>query len=140
MEKKNVNVSIKGIQVQDGDSSDVELFTEGTLEKRGSKYVLVYNESEVTGLGGTTTMLEIDGEKVSLVRNGTVNNQMIFIKDKKTTSYYETQYGSLIIGVLTDRINVDMGDSGGTVSINYTIDINEEYTGENSFFIDIKEA
>lgn len=140
MEKKNVNVSIKGIQVQDGDSSDVELFTEGTLEKRGSKYVLVYNESEVTGLGGTTTMLEIDGEKVSLVRNGTVNNQMIFIKDKKTTSYYETQYGSLIIGVLTDRINVDMGDDGGTVSINYTIDINEEYTGENSFFIDIKEA
>ena len=65
---------------------------------------------------------------------------MLFIKNKKTTSYYETQYGSLIIGVLTDSINVDVGEKGGTVSIDYTIDINEEYLGENSFFINITEA
>ena len=40
----NVKVSIKGMQTQDNDTNDVELFTEGQFEKDGDKYILIYKE------------------------------------------------------------------------------------------------
>lgn len=137
---ENVRVSIKGIQQQNEESNDVELFTEGKFKKDGEKYILKYTESEMTGFDNTTTTVEIENEKVSIIRNGNVNSQMIFIKDKKTTSYYNTQFGSLIIGVMADKLDVDINDDGGKIDINYIIDINEEYIGQNSVLIDIKRA
>ncbi len=136
----NVKVSIKGMQTQDDDTNDVELFTEGQFEKDGDKYILIYKESEMTGFEGTTTTVEIENEKVSIIRSGSVSNQMIFLKGKKTTSYYNTQYGSLVIGVMADKMDVDINDNGGKIDINYILDINEEFIGQNNVHIDIKKA
>lgn len=140
MDKRKVNVSIKGVQKQDGETNDVELFTEGEFYKENSNYILRYEESEMTGLEGTTTTVEIAKDKVSLIRTGNVNNQMLFIKGKKTTSYYNTEYGSLYIGVMAEKLDVSVDDDGGELNINYILDINEEYLGENTFCISIKNA
>lgn len=136
----NVKVSIKGMQTQDDDTNDVELFTEGQFEKDGDKYILIYKESEMTGFEGTTTTVEIENEKVSIIRSGNVSNQMIFLKGKKTTSYYNTQFGSLVIGVMADKMDVDITDEGGKIDISYILDINEEFIGQNNVHIDIKKA
>ena len=140
MEEKKVTVSIKGAQKQDGEVNNTELFTEGKFYKENSNYVLKYQESEMTGLEGTTTTIEIGKDKVSLIRTGSVNNQMLFIEGKKTTSYYNTMYGSLIVGVMADKLEASVDDNGGKLDINYILDINEEYIGENSILITIKEA
>ena len=140
MEKKNVLISIKGLQSQMGENNDIELVTEGVFYKDNSKYYAVYKETEMTGLKNTTTTLEIDSDKVSLIRNGAVNNQMLFIENKKTTSYYDTGYGDLIVGILSDRVDIDVDDDGGRIDIKYDIDINEEYLGNNKFEIYIKNA
>lgn len=140
MKKKNVLISIKGLQSQLGDSNDIELVTEGVFYKDNHKYYARYEETEMTGLTGTTTTLEIDSDKVALIRNGLVNNQMLFIKDKKTTSYYDTGFGSLVVGILSDRVDVNVNDDGGQIDINYNIDINEEFLGQNTFNISIKDA
>ena len=136
----NVKVSIKGMQTQDDDTNDVELFTEGQFEKDGDKYILIYKESEMTGFEGTTTTVEIENERVSIIRSGNVSNQMIFLKGKKTTSYYNTQFGSLVIGVMADKMDVDITDEGGKIDISYILDINEEFIGQNNVHIDIKKA
>ena len=65
---------------------------------------------------------------------------MIFIKDKKTTSYYDTQFGALTIGVLSDKINVDIDDNGGVIDVGYSLEINDETVGKNQFYISIREA
>ena len=137
---QNVNISIKGMQMQDGEENDIELFTEGKLENEGGKYILRYAESEISGFEKTNTTVEIEDEKVSIIRTGNVNNQMIFLKGKKTTSYYNTQFGSLIVGVMADKLDVEINDDGGKIDIHYIIDINEEYIGQNSVNIDIKKA
>ena len=100
----------------------------------------MYQESDVTGMEGTTTTVEVDNDKVSIIREGTITNQMIFIKDKKTTSYYDTQFGALTIGVLSDKINVDIDDNGGIIDVGYSLEINEETVGKNQFYISIREA
>lgn len=140
--KKNVMISIKGMQevYSIDDSTDVELLTEGEFYKTDGKYYAVYQESDVTGMEGTTTTVEVDRDKVSIIREGTITNQMIFIKDKKTTSYYDTQFGALTIGVLSDRINVDIDDNGGVIDVGYSLEINDETVGKNKFHISIREA
>ena len=140
--KKNVMISIKGMQevYSIDDSTDVELLTEGEFYKNDGKYYAVYQESDVTGMEGTTTTVEVDNDKVSIIREGTITNQMIFIKDKKTTSYYDTQFGALTIGVLSDKINVDIDDNGGIIDVGYSLEINDETVGKNQFYISIREA
>ncbi len=140
--RKNVMISIKGMQevYSIDDSTDVELLTEGEFYKADGKYYAVYEESDVTGMEGTTTTVEVDRDKVSIIREGTITNQMIFIKDKKTTSYYDTQFGALTIGVLSDKINVDIDDNGGVIDVGYSLEINDETVGKNKFHISIREA
>lgn len=141
MEKKNVLINIKGLQKDaENESENVELLTEGTFYKEKERYYLVYKESEVTGMEGTTTTVEIENEKVAIIRNGVVNNQLLFIPNKKTTSYYDTQFGSLTVSVISSNVKVDINDDGGNLDISYRMDINDEFANESSLSINIKQA
>ena len=141
MEKKNVLINIKGLQKDaENESENVELLTEGTFYKEKERYYLVYKESEVTGMEGTTTTVEIENEKVAIIRNGVVNNQLLFIPNKKTTSYYDTQFGSLTVSVISSNVKVDINDDGGNLDICYRMDINDEFANESSLSINIKQA
>ena len=66
---KEVVISIKGIQKYEGALPDVvELVTEGRLAREGDSYTLSYQESELTGLEGTLTTIQVDGGQVTLLR------------------------------------------------------------------------
>ena len=76
--EKDVVISIKGMQKYEGALPDViELVTEGRLARDGESYTLSYQESELTGLEGTTTRVHIDGGRVTLLREGNTNSQMV---------------------------------------------------------------
>ena len=54
--KKDVLISLKGHQrYVDGEKDYIEFVTEGTFYTKKDKYFITYNESEITGLDGTTT-------------------------------------------------------------------------------------
>ena len=77
--EENVIISIKGSQLYEGQDPDVtELVTAGTLRREQEGYTIAYQETELTGLEGTTTKLRIEGPRVTLLRQGSVNSQMIF--------------------------------------------------------------
>ncbi|MCI5971098.1 MAG: DUF1934 domain-containing protein [Clostridia bacterium] len=141
MEKKNVLINIKGIQrTADNENENVELVTEGVFYKKDAKYYLVYAESEVTGMEGTTTTVEIERDKVSIIRNGFINNQLLFIPNRKTTSYYDTQLGGFSVSVMSTDVDVDVSESGGEVRVDYKMDINDAFANETKISINIKEA
>ena len=76
--EKEVVISIKGMQNFEGALPDViELVTEGRLVRDGESYTLSYQESELTGLEGTTTRVHIDGGRVTLLREGNTNSPII---------------------------------------------------------------
>ena len=50
--KKDVMISIKGIQKSEGDRDEVELMTFGNFYKRNNNYYITYDESEATGFQG----------------------------------------------------------------------------------------
>ena len=77
IEKVPVLLSIRGEQYFEGvDPDATELMTEGTMELTESGMRLNYQETELTGMAGTSTTFEVRGPRVILTRSGKVNSQM----------------------------------------------------------------
>ena len=90
--ENNVIISIQGKQSFEAQGDDtIELVTEGCLEPDGDDgYTLSYQESELTGLEGTLTTFQIERDRVTLLRVGEVNSQMVFEEGRRHLSMYDT--------------------------------------------------
>jgi len=141
MDKKDVIISLKGTQT-DGtsDKEIIELVTAGSYYKKGDNYYVTYDETELTGMEGTTTTLKIEGKKITMLRFGENNTQLIFEKGQRHLCCYETQYGAFTIGVHSNQVNVNITDSGGEISAEYQIEIDNTAAGKNDFYMQIREC
>ena len=138
---KNVIISVKGTQTaEDQDTNVMELVTEGKYYKEDDAYYVTYDESEVTGMDGTTTTLKVMDGIVTLVRVGSVNSHFVFQQGQKHVSYYDTEHGAFTIGVLANAVDVKIDDNGGEIRVGYQLEIDNNKTGENDFFMSIREA
>ena len=124
---------------EDIEPDSIELMTEGTLTLSGEGgLTLSYQESELTGLEGTTTRLHIHGRRVTLLREGSINSQMVFEEGRRHLSMYETPYGELSIGVSTRRMRSTLDEAGGDLEIDYAIEIDNLVAGQNLFRMNVK--
>lgn len=134
----NVIISIKSNQIYDDREPDcIELVSAGTLEQTEGGYTISYQESELTGLEGTTTVLQVSEGQVTLLRQGGVNSVMVFEEGRQHVSVYETPEGTLAISVNTQRLRSALDAQGGDIEIQYTIDVNHAATGLNQFHIHV---
>ena len=138
---KEVVISIKGMQKYEDTFPDVvELVTAGRLARDGTGYTLSYQESELTGLDGTLTTIQVDGEQVTLLRVGEFNSQMVFQEGRRHLSMYNTPYGAMAIGVHTRHLLAELNDQGGDIEVDYTIEVDHALAGRSVFRINVKEA
>ncbi len=138
---KNVIISVKGTQTSNDQVNNIlELVTEGKYYKKDKAYFVTYDESEVTGMSGTTTTLKVMDDVVTLIRVGSVNSQFVFQQGQKHLSYYDTEYGAFTVGVTANEVDVKIDDSGGEIHIGYQLEIDNNETGENDFCMSIREA
>ena len=138
---KNVILSIRGQQTFDNNSDPevIELVTEGTLTPHeGGHYTVRYQESELTGLEGTQTTIQVGGDSVTILREGQVNSQMVFEEGRRHLTMYNTPYGALSIGVNTRKMKVDLDETGGSIEIDYALEVDHAVAGENLFSIFVR--
>jgi uncharacterized beta-barrel protein YwiB (DUF1934 family) len=116
-----------------GAIDSMEFYTEGKYyEKQDSKY-FSYQESEVSGLEGTTTMLKLGTEEVVLIRSGALSSKMTFRIGCETENAYSTEYGEFNLSILTHKIDINIcNDLINSVYLKYRLSINagEVYTNE----------
>ena len=139
--EKDVIISIKGMQkYEHADPDVIELITKGRLAEREGNFTLTYQESELTGLEGTRTTIQVEGEQVTLLREGGVNSQMVFQEGRRHLSMYNTPYGAMSVGVNTRHLLADLSDKGGDIEIDYAIEIDHAIAGRSVFQIKVREA
>lgn len=139
--EKQVLLSIRGQQIFEGvqEPEVTELMTEGTLHMDdNSNVTLVYQESELTGLEGTQTTIQVEPQSVTILREGQVNSQMVFQEGRKHLSLYNTPFGALTMGVNTRKMKVDLDETGGSIEIDYSIEIDHAVAGQNLFQIYVR--
>ena len=139
--KKDVYISIRGIQAIDGDRDVTELFTQGRFYARNNSYYITYDESEATGYEGSKTTLKVEGSrKVTLTRSGAVRSHLIVEAGERNIGHYGTAGGELIIGVNTRLIRSSLTDAGGDLRFSYSLDVNSSLVSENEVYVNVKEC
>ena len=139
IEKIPVLLIIRGEQYfDDVDPNETQLMTDGTMELTEAGMRLTYQETELTGMEGTTTTFEVKEKQVILTRSGTVNSQMVFEEGKQHTSLYETPFGELPVDIRTSSLRHNLSERGGVMDIRYSIAVANTATGQNCFKIQVK--
>ena len=134
-------ISILGSQTSPGsEEEEFELITEGKFEREGEKTEISYLDSETTGFAGSQTTFIVEPEKITLTRDSWYGGDMVFEESKKHHFLYQTPFGSLTMGIATERVSSELGENGGNLQIKYALDVDNVVISRNSFNITIKPA
>ena len=137
--KKKVMLSITGRQAyQDQEPDTIELVTEGTMELRDGGWNIRYEETELTGMAGVTTVFRIEPGKIILTRTGRLHSQMIFQEGKPYDCLYQTEFGALMMQIQARQMLFHMTPEGGFVDLVYSIDIENTQAGEIDYHLDVR--
>lgn len=139
IEQIPVVLSVRGEQYYEGiDPDETELMTEATMEVSEDGIRIFYEESSLTGMEGTTTTYLISGPRVTLLRQGTVESQMVFEEGRQHTSLYGTPYGELTVDIQTSRLRHNLTERGGVMEIRYSIAVEHVVTGRNCIKVHVR--
>lgn len=138
--ENNALIVLKGKQEIDGEENCYELTTMGNYTKKGDKYYISYEGSEITGYENTRTTLKVKEDYVSMIRFGKASAQMIFEKGSKYSGYYNTPYGGLTVDVTTKDIQVNINDDGGEFKLDYYIQFNHDAPVRNGMHVKIRKV
>ena len=137
--KQPVVLTIRGKQSYEDQEPDIiELTTEGTMEFRDGGWDISYEESELTGLAGVTTIFRVEPDKVTLTRVGPLRSQMVFQKGVVHESLYQMEFGALLIRVCAQHLFFDIVPDGGMIDLIYSIDIENTGMGLVDYHLDIR--
>ena len=126
-------VSISGLHTDiitgmtDEENEAIEVVTPGSYYCRNGKHYVIYDEV-MEGMPGTIkNKIKITGtDSLEIMKTGISNAHMIFEKNKKNLTYYQTPYGQMLIGVNTKNMEVNVTDENIGVSVDYELDVNHE--------------
>ena len=88
---------ISGVHFPDGqeEKEEMELVTSGSyFEKDGRRYIK-YDEVQEDSNEVIRNLMKIEENSLELTRRGMTNVHMVFEKDKKSESYYDTPFGQI---------------------------------------------
>jgi uncharacterized beta-barrel protein YwiB (DUF1934 family) len=137
MDKKAI-VTINSRQIVNGEEETIELITAGRFYSKENGYYIVYEETEISGMQGTTTTVRISGDSVSIIRFGTTSSRLNFKKGVRDISLYKTPYGVMEIEVMASLLEIDVGDGGGSLKICYELSTGGQKSSANELLIKIQ--
>ena len=103
----------------------IELSTEGVMNIDEKSVELVYEESEITGMEGSTTTVHFDLDNpgfVTIYRSGTVSTTLAFERGKRHHCAYNTPIMPFEICVRTIKVENNILESGN-LKLDYVIEI-----------------
>lgn len=130
---KEVLVSIKGMQFlgYDEEAEDpIEIMTGGEYYFRNNAHYVKYEERYEEMEGVTSNILKIKPNVIELRKKGLANVHMVFERDKKSITFYETPFGQIQLGITTTGITSIVEEDKMQISIEYTLDMNDSFVAD----------
>ena len=109
----------------DGAPETIEINTVGKLRKNGDCFEVLYEETEATGMEGTSSSISFMRSQsgiVSMTRSGMVSTVLTFEAGKRYRCVYKTPYMPFEICVRTLKVE-NLLETMGTLSLDYVIEI-----------------
>lgn len=136
---KQVLVSISGLQFTDANKEAIEMITAADYYKKNDKHYLIFEEAQEGFEGTTRNVIKFNEHMVDITKKGIVNVHMVFEEKQKNMTYYDTPFGNLMIGLSTNRIDIEEDASAINIKIDYSLDINYDFVSDCKISISVKE-
>lgn len=120
--EKNAIICVKSSQEQNGEITKQNFQIDAKFRKSNDKYYIFYKENEKIGIPNCFVMLIIDGEKVTMRRDGVCELVLDFEKDLEKKVRYFIAYGSIDMTLKTESVDAKINDDGGYIDIDYMLD------------------
>lgn len=124
------------IKMTGQEDQDMELMTEGKFYIKDEQFYFVYEESELSGMDGTRTMLKLGDERVTMRRFGQNDSELTFEAGIRYDALYKTPYGHFDMEVVASKVNYEV-DAEGNADIELIYEISIKGLGENKTFMKI---
>lgn len=136
--KEDYAITIRGRQVyEDEDQGEICLSALGTYrEKGGARFILYKEYDEEDANAYRTALLKVEPGVVTMSRSGS-STRLILEKGKRHLCLYDTGLGALTVGIYTSQLDVDLDDTGGTLEIAYTLDVDSNLSSQNRLHIEV---
>ncbi|MBQ9364319.1 MAG: DUF1934 domain-containing protein [Schwartzia sp.] len=135
---ERVIVKVRGEQTGIGGETDsIEMIAEGRHYYKDGKHYILYDDHLASDAGEVKTMLTIEPDMVALRRSGDVTHEQTFALGDDSFSEYQTPFGSLSLGVHTDKLDVVYGNVTGTVDVAYAMSINGTMQSRNTLHVEV---
>ena len=119
-----------------GENDKIEFITNASLTEKSNKFYASFNyPDEYNNVKAT---LKIEDGKVTLLKYGPSCTQYIFEKGKQHKGHYETDFGSLSVGIFSDDVNINLDENGGDINLKYRIYFNDLVTHSTDLSINLK--
>lgn len=135
---KEVLLSIRGMQMEVDPEENIEIITVGEYCFDDNNHYVYYDEVMEDRPEIVKSTLKFNESCVELIKKGPMNVHMVFEKQKKNVTYYNTPYGDLLVGLLANSIEIKEKEEMINVDINYSLEINSQYISNCSIAMDIK--
>ena len=129
--KENATIFVKGVQTVDGDSSQIEFSSEGTIERREKGIRLTYHELTDEGQSAQTT-LTVLGNSVRIEREGSNEMTMSVHLGQRRSCSLATPMGALLIGTYGTHFSHE----GCRLKLCYDLDMNSVLMSQNELEIE----
>jgi len=136
----NYDISIVGKQYygSDIDSGEISLNTTGSYTKRGNARFIAYKEyDDDDPTVSRTAVLKVEKDCVTMMR-GQSATRLILEKGKRNYCLYDMGFGSLTVGIFTSVLDSSLNDTGGELSVKYTLDIDSNLSSSNELEVKVK--
>ena len=128
---KDVIIGISGLQFAAESYSDsLEMVASGEYFLKNGRHYVKYEEVIEGFEGSNQNLIKIEPNKLEVTKKGLTNIHMIFEEKKKNLTYYNTPYGSLLIGIEGDNIEIHEREDRIEVRASYSLDINYEHVAD----------
>lgn len=139
--KDDYIINIEGEMEQENECDSVSLMTRGRFVKRNGRFFITYMETEATGYEGNRTTVKVDAEnKVTMLRHGPAPSRLVIECGRRHVCHYDTQWGSLSLGVAADEIQNNLTENGGELVFSYMLDTGETQLSRNKVKITVTEV
>ena len=133
---KEVIINISGLQLDAGTEEPIELMTTGDYYLKNGKHYVIYDEltddSQVV-----KNRLKISPKVVDVTKKGASSSHMVFERGKENLTYYDTPFGSLLLGINTSKIDLEEKEDSMALHIDYGLSINSDHVSDCSIDVSI---
>ena len=138
MKNEDYDISITGKQFLDGETDEINLKTVGSYRKKGDTRYISYKEY-YNGHPSLSciSVLTVEPDKVT-VAYGNSSTHLILEEGKRHLCLYDTEVGSLTLGIFTSTMENLLDSDGGSLHVEYTMDINHSLSSCHEINVDVR--